>query len=90
MRTGDQVVSKYRSRRENLQRYVAFPGVITKVTKTRVHGDVVRVDETDRRLAGQRHHIAILKMCIVIERDVVKTIRREEAIRNAGEKIVLN
>jgi hypothetical protein len=53
-----------------------------------MHSDVVRVDETDRRLTGQGHHIAILKMCIVTKGDIVKTVHREEAIRDAGEQIV--
>ena len=53
--------------------------------KTRTGCYVVRVDEADRRLAVERHHITTLKVRVVVDRDVVETRDREETIRDAGE-----
>ena len=87
-RAGDQIPLKHGAGRVSRECVTTLANTIAKKAVTRSRGDVVRIDETDRRLAEKRSYIAILKMSVVIEGDIVKTGDREEAIRDAGEQVV--
>ena len=53
-----------------------------------MNGNVVRVNEADRRLAIKGGHVSVLKMRVVIDSDVVETRHGEKTIGDAGEQVV--
>jgi len=88
LRTSDQISLKHSPGSVGHERGISLGRAITEKAETRAHRDVVRVNKANRRLASECSDVAVLKVSIVIYRDFVKAVIREESIRDARKQVV--